>query len=218
MTKVAAPGFSETEPNMGQYAECTLRFQGKTHEGRVWLESAELLFRGPERVAIALKDITAVTAEGGRLRVTFGGQTAQFEIGPAAANWAERIAHPRSRFDKLGIKPGMTVLILRLADTAFVAELRSRGARIVRSAAKRGVDAIFLGAATREGLTRLAAAARALKPDGALWVVRPKGTAAITEAETMAVGKRAGLVDVKVVSFSETHTAEKFVIPRARRR
>ena len=33
----------------------------------------------------------------------------------------------------------------------------------------------------------------------------------------MAAGKRAGLVDVKVVSFSETVTAEKFVIPVARR-
>ncbi len=33
----------------------------------------------------------------------------------------------------------------------------------------------------------------------------------------MAAGKRAGLVDVKVVSFSETVTAEKFVIPMARR-
>ena len=30
----------------------------------------------------------------------------------------------------------------------------------------------------------------------------------------MAAGKQAGLVDVKVVSFSPTHTAEKFVIPR----
>ena len=34
----------------------------------------------------------------------------------------------------------------------------------------------------------------------------------------MAAGKAAGLVDVKVVKFSETHTAEKFVIPVARRK
>lgn len=34
----------------------------------------------------------------------------------------------------------------------------------------------------------------------------------------MTAGKQAGLVDVKVVSFSETHTAEKFVIPVAKRR
>jgi hypothetical protein len=30
-------------------------------------------------------------------------------------------------------------------------------------------------------------------------------------------GKAAGLVDVKVARFSETHTAEKFVVPVAKR-
>jgi hypothetical protein len=34
----------------------------------------------------------------------------------------------------------------------------------------------------------------------------------------MAAGKQAGLVDVKVVSYSDTHSAEKYVIPVARRR
>ncbi len=58
---------------------------------------------------------------------------------------------------------------------------------------------------------------RLIKPDGAIWIVRPKGRKEITEAETMAAGKRAGLVDVKVVSFSDVHTAEKFVIPVAKR-
>jgi hypothetical protein len=43
--------------------------------------------------------------------------------------------------------------------------------------------------------------------------VRPKGRPEIGEAAVMAAGKAAGLVDVKVVSFSVTHTAEKFVIP-----
>jgi glycerate-2-kinase len=33
----------------------------------------------------------------------------------------------------------------------------------------------------------------------------------------LAAGKAAGLVDVKVVGFSTTHTAEKFVIPKAAR-
>jgi hypothetical protein len=58
---------------------------------------------------------------------------------------------------------------------------------------------------------------RDLKPAGALWVVRPKGRREITESDVMAAGKAAGLVDVKVVSFSDTHTAEKFVIPVAQR-
>jgi hypothetical protein len=56
-----------------------------------------------------------------------------------------------------------------------------------------------------------------LTPDGALWVIRPRGRPEISEQAVMAAGKAAGLVDVKVVRFSETHTAEKFVIPLARR-
>jgi len=48
-------------------------------------------------------------------------------------------------------------------------------------------------------------------------VVNPKGVKTITEAEVLAAGKKAGLVDVKVVKFSETHTAHKFVIPKAKR-
>ena len=58
---------------------------------------------------------------------------------------------------------------------------------------------------------------RSLKPNGALWVIRPKGRADISEAAVMAAGSAAGLVDVKVVRFSPTHTAEKFVIPLSKR-
>ena len=39
----------------------------------------------------------------------------------------------------------------------------------------------------------------------------------MSEAAVMAAGKAAGLVDTKVVAFSETHTAERLVIPVARR-
>jgi len=56
-----------------------------------------------------------------------------------------------------------------------------------------------------------------LAPTGALWIVRPKGTAAISDADVIAAGKIAGLVDVKVVRFSDTHSAEKLVIPLAKR-
>jgi hypothetical protein len=79
------------------------------------------------------------------------------------------------------------------------------------------VDLIFFSVDHRDALARMSTLAGLIKPDGAVWIVRPKGRKDITEAETMAAGKRAGLVDVKVVSFSEMHTAEKFVIPVARR-
>jgi hypothetical protein len=49
--------------------------------------------------------------------------------------------------------------------------------------------------------------------DGAVWTIRRKGRRDLTEADVRAAGKAAGLVDVKVVRFSDSHTAEKFVIP-----
>ena len=52
-----------------------------------------------------------------------------------------------------------------------------------------------------------------LAPAGALWIVSPRGVPGLKDTDVMAAAKRAGLVDVKVVRFSETHSANKFVIP-----
>jgi hypothetical protein len=79
------------------------------------------------------------------------------------------------------------------------------------------VDAVFVAANERSDLRRLATVQNFLKPDGAIWVIRPKGSPNISENDVLSAGKNAGLVDVKVVRFSETHTAEKFVIPVSKR-
>ena len=73
--------------------------------------------------------------------------------------------------------------------------------------------AIFLGATKEAELGRIGKLKASLRPDGALWVIRPKGRPEISEMAVMRAGQAAGLVDVKVVSFSATHTAEKLVIP-----
>jgi hypothetical protein len=78
-------------------------------------------------------------------------------------------------------------------------------------------DAIFYGVTREAHLPRLAKLKQSLKSNGAIWVIRPKGRPEISEASVMEGGKLAGLVDVKVVGFSDTHTAEKFVIPVANR-
>jgi hypothetical protein len=206
---------------VGYEAPCTLRYDGRTVPGTAWLEHKDLVFRGPFRLVIPLNGIEAATASGGRLEVRFGGSVAAFQIGASAAKWAQRITNPPSRLDKLGIKAGMRVVLVGLSDEEFVRELAKRGASVVRGAPKTGAppaDIIFYAASTRDALEQLATLSRRLTPAGALWVVRKKGAGApVTEGETMAAGKRAGLVDVKVVSFSETHTAEKFVIPVAKR-
>ena len=70
---------------------------------------------------------------------------------------------------------------------------------------------------TPKDLGRFVSLQRSLAPDGALWSIRPKGRAEISESVVVAAGKAAGLVDVKVARFSDSHTAEKFVRPRAAR-
>ncbi len=198
---------------MGYEAPCTLRVGGEVSKGKAVLEQHDLIFRGPTRLAIPLKTIASAVANEGSLIVRFGKTTAIFDIGTVAGRWANRITNPPSRLDKLGVKAGMTAVIAGERHDDLVREIESRGARVVRTLPAEGADLIFYGASRRDVLDRLRGLKRTLKPTGALWVIRPKGSAAITESEVMAAGKKAGLVDVKVVSFSETHTAEKFVIP-----
>ena len=118
--------------------------------------------------------------------------------------------------DRLGVKPDMKVTVLRVGDAAFLTELEARGAKVSR---RRGPDAdlLFISAETRAELSRLDGLEPSIKRDGAVWVVFPKGRQDIREVEVIESGVAAGLVDTKVVRFSETHTALKFVIPLSRR-
>jgi len=76
---------------------------------------------------------------------------------------------------------------------------------------------IFLSAETRDALGEVRKIAGKLKGSAALWVVYPKGQQSITETDVIAAGRKAGLKDVKVVCFSATHTALKFIIPVEKR-
>jgi hypothetical protein len=204
---------------LGYEATCTLTIEGKLFRGTALLETKDLIFRGPLRLVIPLSSISRAVADDTRLTVRFGDRDASFDIGLHAARWARRITNPPSRLDKLGVKAGMTVALVGLSDGGFADELAARGAVVTRRVPAKSAPAhlIFFAASRREALDRLHGLASAIVPDGAIWVVRPKGVDRITERDTMAAGKRAGLVDVKVVSFSDTHTAEKFVVPVARR-
>ena len=201
---------------MGYDAACRLTIEGRTERGTAWLEHKDLVFRGPNRLVIPLGAITEARADGGTLHVRFGGRDARFEIGEPAAKWAKRITNPPSRLDKLGVKAGSRVALVGLRDEVFEKELTEKGAVVFRRIpGGNGVDAVFYAANARGDLARLKELSRTIAPAGAIWVVRPKGHAAITESDTMSAGKKAGLVDVKVVSFSDTHTAEKYMVRRS---
>jgi hypothetical protein len=202
---------------MGNVLKSRLHFQDQTYSGEALLETSELLFRGERRLAVAFDTIEAVEAKDGNLRVKFAGGLAELELGADAAKWAEKICNPKSVIQKLGVKPGQQVSLVHLDDASFAAELEKAGAQVSKGRAKKNSDAIFYGASARAELSRLGLLRESLASNGALWVIRPKGIKEITEGDVMAAGKAAGLVDVKVVRFSDTHTAEKFVIPVSER-
>lgn len=203
---------------MGAEATCTARFKGRTAAGKARLETEILQFRGGDlRLSIPFTQVSKITARGGTLSVTFPDGTASFDLGTAAPRWAEKIQHPPSRLQKIGVKPEWRVSAIGVDDTAFLKELEDAVAHLSIGRLATDSDAIFFGVTKEVELARLEKLKALLKPNGALWIIRPKGRPEISERATMAAGKAAGLVDVKVVGFSPTHTAEKFVIPLSRR-
>lgn len=203
---------------MGREAVCKTTFKGKTTSGKARLETDVLQFRSPDlKLSIPFKEMRMVTARGETLAITFPDGTASFALGSAAAKWADKILHPPSRLDKLGVKPEWRASAIGLEDHAFLAELEQHIAFLSVGRVTKPSDAIFFGATRAAQLARLQKLKGGLRPNGAIWVIRPKGRPEISEQAVMAAGKAAGLVDVKVVSFSPTHTAEKFVIPLSNR-
>ena len=204
---------------MGAEAACTARFKGKTASGRARLETKVLQFRGGDlRLSIPFNQMSRITARGGTLSVTFPDGTASFDLGPAAPKWVDKIQHPPSRLQKLGVTPEWRVSTIGVDDKAFLKELERAVAYLSIGRIVKVSDAIFFGVTKAAELARLEKLKASLKPNGALWIIRPKGRREISERATMAAGKAAGLVDVKVVAFSTTHTAEKLVIPVSARR
>jgi hypothetical protein len=200
---------------MGQELECRMRYQRRTLSGKAYLETDYLLFRGEERLKIPLKDVTEVKASDGVLALAFAGGPAEFELGKAAEKWLEKILHPPSRMDKLGVKPGLSVRLAGEFAVDFLKELRGRDRAPAEGSSK--VDLVFFAADRASDLARLSGLATGIKRDGAVWVVYPKGVTAIREIEVLNAGRDAGLKDVKVASFSPTHTALKFVVPVEKR-
>jgi hypothetical protein len=199
---------------MGAEATCMARFEKKVASGKARLETDALQFRGGEiKLSIPFKQMSKVAARGGTLSVTFPGGTASFDIGAAARQWAAKILHPPSRLQKLGAKADWRVSAIGVDDDAFLQELEGAVAQLSIGRIVSDSDAIFVGATKEADLARLEKLKASMKPNGAVWVVRPKGRPEISEKAVMRAGKAAGFVDVKVVSFSATHTAEKFVIP-----
>ncbi len=202
---------------MGSEQLCTVRTAGKTSKGKALLETSEIIFRGDFRLKIPFASLQSTVVKDGELRLKWKDGSAIFELGDRAAKWADKILHPKSTTEKLGIKPGLTVSVLAIRDADFIRDLRSSAKAFSNTKLLADSDLIFMGASEAEDLGDMTGVLPSLAKSGALWIVYPKGKQEITEVQVIAAGRAAGLVDVKVVKFSQTHTALKFVRPKAKR-
>ncbi len=143
--------------------------------------------------------------------------------------------------DKLSLKPGHAVRIVGDADPTLVQKVRAKVGRPLIVDAEKADVILYWPQSADELTATLKKLKRAIVPDGGIWVIsakkvaqhperkgRPmpfdsshvmmhKGTPYLPDAMLIPLGLAAGLVDNKICSVSDTHTAMRFVIRRAER-
>jgi hypothetical protein len=210
---------------VGNEATCVVKFGKQKARGKALLETSEVIFRsedGALRLKLPFAELKSASAGDGELRLETAEGPAIFQLGANAAKWCEKILHPKTRLEKLGIKPNAAVSLIGNFAADFLGELRSVTKNLSSTGTNVGKAApdaewIFFSADTSKDLSLVAKLAKSLKCAAALWIVYPKGQKQITETDVLAAGRKCGLKDVKVVGFSPTHTALKFVVPLADR-
>jgi len=120
--------------------------------------------------------------------------------------------------DKLGVRPGMRIALIEVDDAGIRPRIADRTSDVTEGWPLPDTDIVLIGADTIDALEPLEALATRIRPNGAIWVVSRKGRGAtLRDVDVIDAARAAGLVDNKVASFSETHTALRLVIPVARR-
>jgi hypothetical protein len=212
---------------MGNEIKCRGRSGKQESEGKALLETSEIIFRGDFRLKIPFATIRSAKVVNGELQLRTVEGLAIFELGAGTAEkWCQKILHPKSRIEKLGVKAGATVALIGFvkAGEEFLkelGELRKTAKKVSEGGISPDVEWIFFKAETQKQLSGIAKISKAMRGATALWVVyskgNPKGQGKITEGDVLAAGRAAGLKDIKVVGFSTTATALKFVIPVSQR-
>ena len=203
---------------MGREALCQGRLGAKASEGKALLESEEIIFRGDFRVRVPLAAITKVEVRSGALTVEWPGGKLTLTLGKeVAGKWADAITNPKSVVERLGVKPGLQVVIVGRFETRFRTEIMDAlgvkpGVRPVT-----GCDLVFVLLTYEGDEARLEPLIPAIAPDGGIWAVFPRGRKDLTEDSVRAAARGMGLVDIKVVRVSDTHGALKLVIPKVDR-
>ena len=212
---------------MGNEMKCRVRSGKQAGEGKALLETSEIIFRGDFRLKIPFAAIRSAKAVKGELQLRTTDGLTVFELAAGTAEkWCEKILHPKTRIEKLGVKAGARVALIGFGkgNEEFLkelSELTEAVKKLSEGVVPTDVEWVFLKVETQKELSGIAKISKGMPGAAALWVVypkgNPKGQGKITEGDVLAAGRAAGLKDVKVVGFSATSTALKFVTPVSQR-
>src|SRR5881394_1302101 len=149
---------------MGNEVRGTVHTGKACHAGKILLETSELIFRGADyRQKVTFSEMIDVEANDGQLRVKTRDSVFIFEIGAAAEKWREKILHPKTRVEKLGLKAGVRVRLLGQFETDFLKELRTRKADIIQANGSADTDHTFFAADAKSSLSAIAKFANKMK-------------------------------------------------------
>jgi hypothetical protein len=144
---------------------------------------------------------------------------------------------PRPLVERLGVEPGMSVAMVGVAQPRLVTVVRQRAGTVATVEMPRRIpasrelpplpglgahrDLVFFQAESAEMLALIPRLVSSLEPDGALWVLVPRGRREIGQSAVIAAGLTAGVVDMEAASVSDELSALKFMRrlegPRKRR-
>ncbi len=148
---------------MGNEAHCNVRFGKQQSEGKALLETSEIRFRGDFRLTIPFSTIKSAKAVDGELRLQTAEGLAVFCLGATAEKWCEKILHPKSRLEKLGVKPGARVSLLGDLDTGFLAEIGNLTKAVSKNKVAADSEWIFLAVDSKGDLGALSKISKSME-------------------------------------------------------
>src|SRR5713226_3342892 len=140
---------------------CTVSWGGQESAGRALLETSEILFRGEFRLKIPFATIKSAKAVEGELRLRTADGLAVFHLGGAAEKWRDKILDPKSRIEKLGVKPGGKVSLLGGFHPDFLREIGELTKPLSADKVATDSECIFFAADSKEDLADLTKIAKA---------------------------------------------------------
>lgn len=202
---------------MGQEFAGTVIVGGQKVAIQADFGSDRVRLSGGKRGDVPYKQVEILSTAGGLLKLRIDGTLMEFQVGPNVDRLAKKIRKPATRIEKLGIKAELSVAVVGPLDKAFLTELRQAVPKFKDGLPTKAVDVLLWSVKSASDLEDAARLAGHITPTGGLWMIYRKGKRDPSEDDVLAAGRGAGLKDIKVARFSETHTALKFVVPLADR-